>query len=132
GAAQTPAAAGATLRDRSRRSSPDGLFPLRDRLHRRRAPPRACLQLCAGLLPPAIPAFRGVRRLGYDPARTCARLSVLGRSRRHLSLRQLEGRGNGLRRRATDLQPALSRLCHPLRLPALGLSPPPPANERQS
>jgi hypothetical protein len=73
-AAQAPAAPSRALRNRSWGAGTNGLLAVRDRLHRRGAPPRACFQLCVGLLAPPVSALRGVGGLAHHPAGTCARL----------------------------------------------------------
>ena len=74
-----------------------------------------------GVLAPPLPALRGGPGLHHHRARTRARLRVSGGRRHRVSLRQHEGRGADVGRRAAPLQPPVPRLRLPLWLPPVGL-----------
>ena len=128
----TQPAAGTAIRNRSWGAGPDGLFPLRHCFHRRRPPPRACLQLPSSLFPSPVSALCGIARSAHYPAGTCPRLRTFFRISHHLSVRQHESGGDRLRRRAADLQHPLPVFRHALRVQALGLPSPASTNQREN
>ena len=124
GAAAAPAPgrrAGAAVRDRPGEQAQMDYSTYDLDFTRRRPPPRARLQLRAGLLAAAVPPLRRGAGLRHDRPRAHPRLRAPGRGRGDLPLRQHESRGQRLRRRRAGLQPAVPGVRGPLRLPAGGL-----------